>query len=657
MKQNSFFRDLGDAFVRPFAPANWLRTLLGLLFCYLPFTYFIALGDAYSMAAGTREGWGSRAKLGFKILIAELLLAAPVLLVYGVCFLLGAAFDSIPLAVSVALVILTAILAVRCLLLAPIAACCLALGAPLRVAVSGRELKSVLSGCFWGYLLACLLNLLLLFAFGILTDGASLLVVVLTGGAITALTQYLAAGFFMSCCRASLGLPRPARPTGAPRGRAAVALLLTAALLLSALPTPVYAAQPHRISNVVTPPGSGGEKSEYTKALEELAKQDLHGGSPIDLYDQQRTAKNWSKAGWLTLHVVDVGLDFVPAVANLKNGCQAVYYGVKGYVSDNPEVKQQAYVDMTWKISGIVLGGIARGAKAAKAAGGLVIYKISVSAAQAEKAHKMISAVENGVKVYDGVNNLLKGSDIVTGREDGEVISPNGILTVGKYFVDKAFQDEFTPATKLPKGSGPSGAYTIVVPSDGSLPTLPALPGDLDQTEPLEESRPVRSDMVGAYWGYAAVPTVAVPGVSYNLSQNDVYVAVNNDGTANFDYTMELSIAVSYYGTGNRTKTTVRISEQGLTPETADDGRIAKYHFSKRIDTEAGVTYFGEGYESSGNVTVPYSATYTVDFTVSRNPAWPRVSGEPEFYATGTISIIPLAEENASITVLSFTCK
>ena len=146
MKRESVWAGIADAFVRPFSKGNLKRFLLGLLFLIVPFLFFIADGDAFLMAAGRGKKFGERVRMGLKILLVRLLYAGPVLLIYGIDILLCSYFSSMPLLVSILIVFLLCLFIIRFLILSPVAACCLALGAPMKIAASGREMKRTVSG-------------------------------------------------------------------------------------------------------------------------------------------------------------------------------------------------------------------------------------------------------------------------------------------------------------------------------------------------------------------------------------------------------------------------------------------------------------------------------------------------------------------------------
>ena len=57
--------------------------LAAFVFTLIPLTAFIGVGAAYSNAADRKDGIGGWVKLGFKIIIVQLLYAAPAIAVYA----------------------------------------------------------------------------------------------------------------------------------------------------------------------------------------------------------------------------------------------------------------------------------------------------------------------------------------------------------------------------------------------------------------------------------------------------------------------------------------------------------------------------------------------------------------------------------------------
>ena len=655
IRSDTFFSSLADSFLRPFSGGNLKRTILGILFTMLPFASFIARGDAYSMAAGNDDKLGQRAVLGLKMFLAGLIYAAPALFVYGVHILLCSLFLEIPLWISAALVCLTAVFAVRYVVLTPIACCALALGAPVRVAVSAREMKSIVSLSFGRYLLFSAVSLLMLLLFGTVTARFSLVALYFVSGPIAAVFNYVTAGFYMSCCRRALGLRVPPRASVPVRPAQAIAAFLAVVM--------VFAALPLRASASGSPESDPAADAERLKLLDRLKLADkdaAFGHSRKDILNDFYY-NNYGKyeirqkmATDLFFHVGDIALDFAPFIGNFKNGLQMLYYGYKAKNAQTAQEKTEALTNMGYKALGLALGGISHLVNGGRAVKGFGWLKAAVNASSPEKAKAAIDLTKGGVQIYDGINNAVKASDITTGRDDSTQISPYGFVMAFSYFVDNAFSGIFEkadPPRNMVYVYDQGGWYFDYDSgvSDGTTPLEP-----IRTPEPTLAPSDRSDSSVGTFIGRLEIPQTGVPGLSCQLSDDQVVITINENGLAEFSCYVNLSVSYSIAGTGTTTRSTIYLKQDLLRSRQDPSTGDFIFSFIKEENAKGEVSYSGQGYLGGGGTT---SVTVPTRYTVCFSPKWTYEDGVGlKCSITGYVLVTPLTE-GANETKLTFTCE
>ena len=669
MKTETVFAGIADAFVRPFAKGTLKRFLMGVLFMLIPLAFIIADGDAYAMAAGWKGRLNDRAKLGLKILLVRLLYGAPALLVYGAMTFLGTYYESMPLLVPTVLVFLLSIFVLRFLILSPVAACCLALGAPLKIAANGREMSRVVSASFGRYCLNSLLCGVPLIAPMFFIDRLPLDWQYVAMIPFAALYSYIGAGLFMSCVRRAYGLPQPPRGDAYPAGtaRRAAAFGMALILLLTAAPLNTLAAGNLDNPGVMEQPVESGNPVQYTNYKEAYAYYSSRGmlGPHREVSRNSRTGEYYIRdttmdeefrhAGEAVIFAADVALDFVPVLGNLKNGLQVNYYIHQAINAKTDEERQAALVAAGYKGVSLLLGGAGSALNAAKAGTGCLWLNTALGASKVEKAVKVLEYVDKGQKAYDGTVNLLTGSDYVSGKELGEALSPNGLVTVGKYFTEKALDDAFTPA-QTPRSpiiyiyndtSGmPSDFQVPVSDSTIQLPTEPD-PGIVivPQQETITPVGTYTCEMQNFYSGAAAVE-----GVSYTMERHPVVITINEARNAGFDTMTEFTVVtkVSQAGMQMTSKSTTRIVVPAIAGVYNEALDTYTYSHTEAKNVTIETSYSGQGYvDGGGSVTTTAPSEFQITFTLSMDPLTVydsfvtyRIKGEilivPQGYSGGT---------------------
>ena len=639
-------RSISDAFARPFTKDGLRHLLFSLLFYVLPFTFFISQGAAYSLASGEKKGIGFWTKLGFKMLTADVLYAGPAILFYGIYAVLLRFFAAFPLIIAVALFAAMGFFAIRALLIMPAANCCIALGAPLRAAVSAKEMKSVISGSFRRYVLSFVISLALLFVMGLVINALSLVPMLIAGVVFSALHGFITAGLYMNCCRQALGLPLPPKGCAASPGRGvrAAAFMLAFAILAGVMPVEARAVVPNiYLAEDIQPArpydSAAGNRDvpgfyDHYQANAYARDTGLYNGNAEVAYNKETgtwylrdaTAdrKFSEMSSNLLIHAADVGLDFVPVVGNVKNGIQAAYFGYKAITEDDPLLKQQYAVDASYKALGLALGGVSKVVKSAKAGTGALWLKTAIGAKNVKTTKHIVDATQKGLSYYDNVNNALKGLDIVGEGEMSEYVSPNGIVTVGKYFIDSAIDDAFTPRPSSgevenvywqgdPTGSG-------IMPDDYSVGTS----GGTTQLDgPANTSSPDGLEVYeyGPCEGAYAISMPQIPGISYMIGDQPVKLYLYPDGTADFSCTLDITVKYEVAGaaaTLSRSVTTVE--QKAITPDRVETDQYGQnprtyYKFSRRMEMTVTNSYAGEGFtDGGGNINTTSVAIFEVEF-------------------------------------------
>ena len=486
MNKPGFSREIGRAFSRPFTRNGLPRLLFTVIGMLIPFIGYVAQGAAYSLAAGRRDGWRDWLKLGWRILLAELLLAAPAFLVFALILLAGAYVQSMAAIFHLLLLFALSLAAVRWVVLAPAAACCLTLGAPLRVAADAKELKRVVSGCIGPYLLSCLISFGMLFVIGFATNGLLLVPRILIGGALGGLHTLFTAGMFLAACRRALGLP-PAQdvPAGAISGGfasgarrfAAFFLVLT---MLAAVPIQAFAVKPWDEDIQPLPPqydevpGNGAiptdntvfiDAHSYVAAYNEFDRMGMLGYGKLLKRDsvtkQYYVVENVAEYEYHLkereqnidnlITIADVGTDFIPVIGHAKNGIQFAYYSVRAVTETDPQKKLDYNIKAIYKGTAFAIGGAARLLKGSAAATGKILPQMLnkgesmdkivdklIWLNRAEKGAEMLEKIDKVRDYYDTFNNGVAIADIITGGEQySKWTGPDGIVRIAVIGYDK----------------------------------------------------------------------------------------------------------------------------------------------------------------------------------------------------------------------------
>ena len=692
MNQESVWAGLGDAFTRPFSKGNPGRFFLGLLFLLVPFLFIIADGDAHLMAAGRGKSLSDRVRMGLKILLVRLIYAGPVLLIYGIQVLLTSYFETMPLMVPALLILLQCLFVMRFLILAPVAACCLALGAPMKIAANGKEMKRIVSGSMGRYLLYTLLSLVIIVPLAFFITKLPYIWQFIAAAPFAWIYTYVAAGLYMSCVRRSLDLPVPPRGNVSYPGAAAMraaAFGMAFVMFVTSVPLKAFAKgvdtgdTPQPVQPLESSGGYTYDRSfdSYRDAYEyaqekglltqynEIRKED-NGSYSISSkygveegsYDPLKAEHNIEQAKNALLFVADVGLDFVPVLGNVKNGIQAVYYGYKSFTADTEEERQAARVTAGYKVVGLALGGLGKAAALAKTGKGCLWLKTWLGASKLEKASKVLEYTSDGQDVYDGLVNVLTVTDVVSGREDSEAMSPNGLLTTFNYLwngSDGGFQLADPPRNMVYVYPGNGSPYTNFVIPD---PDNTSISGDTPVLDPAETLPPegiliVPEDLLnkynpkGTYYctiTKANLTNVTVPGLKYTLAPATVYVTIDDNLTAGFDVILDLTIAYDIAQAGIKTtmKSNVRLTQRWIQGEMSPTGEMVTYTFTDVRDVITESSYSGEGFTGGGgSVKVTNRTEYTVTFYLSGTSG--SLLSQPEWRIDGKISVKPVSTEGA----------
>ncbi len=675
MKKDTFGRDVALAFSRPFSGKGLMALLLSFIFNLIPLLSFISRGVTYSFSAGGSRRFGSCVGLGLKIFVTRLLLAAPALLVYAAATLINSYFASLPMAIYIALMFLFVLFSVRTVMLMPLAACCLALGAPVRYAVNGRALRAILSGSMGRFILSAVICGIMLFLCG----AASLFGTVLTyvlGAAFAALYNMFASGLFMGCCRHALGIEPPARTGARSPARRAVAALLVPLLLVCALAPQASAAgkydddvRPVRPSDGAAGLGDAPEDppKSFLEAYQRFSERGLlTKGRSVQFNDSdgtyyvgsdsfERGAKELFELG------LDAGTDLLPVVGNVKSAVQAGYYSYKYATTDDPLEKQRCGALAAYKGAGVLLSSVGGVIKGAKLVNGGALFKFASAAAKYENVANAAETAGNVMSYYDWVNNGISAYNIISGDTSGEWLAPENLALALEYAAEHAFDDPFAtyktpqniwteyadpyPRADLPEAV-PIGTAGGTVILDGPVPTVtpyegpvigPAKPTPYDGPVigpvdgPVGTPEPSQAPGVfGRFSGAQIAPSIAeVLGVNSSFTPNTVYVTIDSDGTAVFQTTVASTYKFELYGVTMNGGARATVRYEDIVPEDTGRGTL-DYSFKTRVSTESWADYSGEYYENGGGTASTYYDTdYTVTFSLTINDKLePKITGQ-----------------------------
>ncbi|MCR4557231.1 MAG: hypothetical protein K5779_05350 [Saccharofermentans sp.] len=349
MNKRSFFQDVAYAYSLPFRKEGLKAFLFSCLFMLIPITAFIGEGAAYSVAAGRKEGIGGWAKLGLKLIAVQIMYAAPAVAAYGLYSIL-ATYLYLGLVYQFILLFLLVLCSARALVLIPVASCAVAMGAPLKIAINGKEMNSIISGSMGRYLLSGIMCLLMLIIFDLPMQGEWLIVLqYILASIFVVLYRFFKAGLFMGVVRHSLGIAPPSeyrKSNGARIGKMVISAVLCVALIgnssLSVFATGFddengfinYYRPEDEEPQPIEPPGLEDVRNWNRRPIQESTGKDLN----------------------LLFNFAGDVCNVTPVVSNIKNGIQAIYYYYKGVTTTDEEQKKVYFANSLYKTVGIITG-------------------------------------------------------------------------------------------------------------------------------------------------------------------------------------------------------------------------------------------------------------------------------------------------------------
>ncbi|MBQ4384250.1 MAG: tripartite tricarboxylate transporter TctB family protein [Firmicutes bacterium] len=698
--KTGFWSDFAGAFTRPFRKENRGATLQTLIFMLIPFAGFIGIGAAYTLQSGGRRSIGRYAKTGLKITLAHVLLAAPVLLIYAVQLLLSAYFSAYPFYISLIFLAAYVFFIVRLLVLMPIASCSVAYGMPLREAVNGRQLKSILGGCVFTYIFCSLIVGILVYFAGGFTNMHRGIIGYLLSAVLGTVYYLFSAGLYMACCRRSMGInppPSSGRPTAKRYRTAAAAMVLV--LLVSAAAPAARALSPEELTGDPVPvdpaDGAAGQKPgyeaprTYMEAYYRFAKDGKLGpGTDIrrrddgtyylGVYQTQaevEAVQFVNKTAEVSVAIADIGLDFVPVIGEVKNTLQMGYYGYKYYTETDPQKKRTYGYNVLYKGIGLGfkgLGSAATWAKGADLANNKGVSTTLAYVMQQEWFYKNLEAFNTMFDGYDKLKTLIDLENLASGKEN--------TLDLDKFFDDptaateeagerlkdlitlQSFTKRDDPKSTIPDtvgGQTGKSASTDPKKDESSAPSE-SQPEDSSVPESAAESAaetsvPSDPDPFGSYSGTSSYTVYGnIAGLKYTGTTGTVDVIINNDNTAHLITTVEFGTDYTIQGVGKVfsavSKTPVDVDGIPLVKNT-----IEKLTYQKTVPVTSTYTvdYQGQGYvNGGGNASDTAETTCTITITVT----WVDIT---YYEISGTINFVTKNDPSGSFpnVDVGFTCS
>ena len=357
MNKRSFFQDIAEAYSLPFRKEGLKAFLFSCLFTLIPVTAFIGEGAAYSVASGRKEGIGGWAKLGLKLIAVQIMYAAPAVAAYGLYSIL-ATYLYLGLVYQFILLFLLVLCSARALVLIPVASCAVAMGAPLKTAINGKEMNSIISGSMGRYLLSGIMCLLMLIIFDLPMQGEWLIVLqFILASIFVVLYRFFKAGLFMGVVRHSLGIAPPSEyknRNGAGIGKMVISAVLCVALIGNSS-LGVFASGFDNGNVFINYYRPGDEEPQPARTP---GTEDTEQFENENLYRYYHAPERGTGLP-STVTVYDVAGDIcnvIPVVSNIKNGIQAIGYYILGTMTSNPEQRDYYYANAMYKAVGVITG-------------------------------------------------------------------------------------------------------------------------------------------------------------------------------------------------------------------------------------------------------------------------------------------------------------
>ena len=667
MNKRSFFRDVADAYSLPFRKQGLKAFLFSLLFTVIPVTSFIGEGASYSAAAGRKEGIGAWTKLGLKLILIQLVYAAPAIAAYGLYAIL-LTYLILGNAIQLILVFIFLLFMTRALLLIPVASCAVALGAPIKVAVNGKEMNSIISGSFGRYILTGIMCLLMLFIADLPAQGDWFIALqYILATVLIVLYRFVKAGLFMGVVRHSLGIEPPPsehiKGNGSGMAKTVVAAVLCVALIGNSSLN-VFAAGLNDNGGFIKYVRPGDDEIQ---PVEPPGTEDMRNWNNRPVYDN--SGKDLPQFFNICGDICNV----MPVVSNIKNGIQAVGYYCYGVSTNDEEQKRYYFANAVYKTAAIVTGDLPiKGAKRLKKYDQTMSWLGFSDDIIGTKTDEYFGPATLVLKYYDLVNkagDVFNRADVKLGEfidytneriAEGTkwwLIEPQPLPGQSHLFIDDPYHPLKTSITDY-EYTTREGTLDVSVLDleDGNGNRL------YDYDPDYHDDRPDHSDLPpldGSYSGQQETPEISsVEGLSYDIIPNKVYIDIYDDNTASFSTVFEAEFDYDLMGYASQSGdavATIKADDIELIPldGVESDGYIPMFRgeFTVRATsymdvTLSGLAYGGETYTMSSEQDGDYTVTFILGYC----------DGEPMIW-DGEITCVPVVESEGEIQMVDSTVK
>lgn len=703
MTPGSIFSDIKQAFSRPFKKENKKNLITAFILMLIPCLGFIAESMTFGYAASSQLGSAKKnVKNGMKILIVTFIHSLPAVFFY---YLLKFIYGWMPQMYEIVLVVLagfTLYFTVRAVLLIPIAACSVILGAPVKIASDPKEMMAVLSGCIGKYILAMIFGVLLLLPFAIAQYLPGIVAYIFMA-LYAVVYYYITSSIVMGCVLTSLGAKvEYTKPAGSGSGIGALNLtrmtsfVLSLILIVSTAVAPVSAAGGlYGEEPIMVHPGDGAAgniESEdhsgetYKEAYERFASSGvLNFGDSLE-YDQEsrkyyitsgherdtETAVAMLKGGGvIAVEVADIALDFVPAVSNIKNAIQTVYYGAKAGMAKTEQERDEALSTAGFKAAGIALGCFGKLSKAASGlTGGIknryIAYMIGHQ--PGELAGDAAGAV--AVLANDAVTGLAKWLQTNAGRADkfGNFLNYTGIVSWAdnKIAALNERDEGYLPwvdTGKFITGVKALGDIIATTPQDvadtfkGFRNPFYVVPADENVILIISSANVV--SVPGRYSGTLSIKPISAYGATITFTDTPVYVTIEDDLSFRFSTKVVSNMVYDLGQVGTSNDSTTTIKYEGGEFDLDENTHQLTADFKILCDAVTTTNYEAFGY-SSGSLEQTVQVEYTVELVVGFDS-----HGKPVVSGKMTSKNVLTEEELAAMaqygvhngSTVSFTCN
>lgn len=679
--KKSFVSDIGQSFARPFSRQGIKRLAVSILLSIIPFLGYLGRSVAYSYAVDDSEA-SLKKNIGktFRMIWVSIVYSAPIFLCFALANFFGFYMPNMPgILVDVCNIVMI-VFVVRGLILMPLSWCAIALGAPMRIALSSKAMKGILSGCLGRYIVSTLISGVILFA-GCFTGKLGAIPGYIVSAVISVLYNFISARLYMSAFLSSSDVNASAGGAssfGRPIRIAAVGMIFVLGIQtcvpVSAAEVPSDAVigydseekysvnlenvlQYTRRSNEYTTYLNGYSDKERAAMLREKAgitETYLSGYSDEELAAMKRAERIEesrkkgeyliNESGWICL---DTTLSCIPATSSIWSGIMTVKELVQAASTDGTESEEHLSMAL-YNAAGIALGAVQSIEKAANA-----VFAVGALVMGADSQWTLFSGKESFIGEYhpkytlkyigeymDYADENISGwVNYVSEEAIDEIfkVDYQGIKPINRYAND----DPFTTPDYVPDYGINDGTFDTSYNGETNLSQnmLKKLNGSY--TAECLNGFPESTDYLEQY-GLSNL-------MSVEYAKHPVTIYVGKDGFYSFSTVFETVIKSNIAGyEGTSSKGEIKVEKMPLFYEKSS----VKGSFSIKLESHSYSTVIQMGWTEYNGELIQQPVEQEVDTVTYNNVEVNFVAcldEKEEYYFKGTMTISPYDSYTQSI--------